>query len=145
MRIFKLIGMTLLMVVLAVNFTACSNDDDEKGEDNTLSLLVGSWEMTETWETTHSQYNPATGKYETVTETVIYNTIFTFNSDKTYSRYKDGKNEETVIGTYKYYPDIKKIVLTSDDGSYSVVLLEVSSDKLIIDNDGDVEEYTRKK
>ena len=47
MKTFRLIGMTLLMVMLAVNFTACSDDDEiEKitSEDNTLQLLVGSWE-----------------------------------------------------------------------------------------------------
>ena len=30
MRTFRLIGMTLLMVMLAVNFTACSDDEDEQ-------------------------------------------------------------------------------------------------------------------
>ena len=29
MRTFRLIGMTLLMVMLTVNFTACSDDDDD--------------------------------------------------------------------------------------------------------------------
>ena len=33
MRTFRLIGMTLLMIMLTVNFTACSDDDD-----NELSL-----------------------------------------------------------------------------------------------------------
>ena len=48
-------------------------------------------------------------------------------------------------GTYQYYSDTKKLVLTDNGESYSVVLLEISKDKLKIDNDGDVEEYTRKK
>ena len=30
MRAFRLIGMTLLMVMLAVNFTACNDDEDEQ-------------------------------------------------------------------------------------------------------------------
>ena len=29
MRTFRLIGMTLLMVMLTVNFTACSDEDDD--------------------------------------------------------------------------------------------------------------------
>ena len=32
MRTFRLIGMTLLMVMLVVNFTACSDDNKESAE-----------------------------------------------------------------------------------------------------------------
>lgn len=50
MRTFRLIGMTLLMVMLTVNFTACSDDDDDNElslpVDNTLELLIGTWEGT---------------------------------------------------------------------------------------------------
>ena len=34
MRTLRLIGTTILMVMLAVNFTACSDDEDEKFIDN---------------------------------------------------------------------------------------------------------------
>lgn len=142
---FKLFA-TLLMVVLCAGFTSCSSDDDEeKQSDKTLSLLVGSWEMTETWENTYSQYNSITGEYETVTETVTYYTVLTFNSDKTYSRYRDGKNEETTTGTYSYYQDTKKLTLSDETGSYAITILDISDKKLTIEDDGDVEEYTRKK
>lgn len=49
MRTFRLIGMTLLMIMLTVNFTACSDDDDNELSlpvDNTLELLIGTWEGT---------------------------------------------------------------------------------------------------
>ena len=74
MKTLRLIGTTLLMVLCAVNFTACSDDEEQQG-DKTLSLLIGSWEMTETWETTQAQYDPVTGKYETVTVTETYNIL----------------------------------------------------------------------
>lgn len=144
MKTLRLFGTTLLMVLCAVNFIACSDDEEQQG-DKTLSLLIGSWEMTETWETTQAQYDPVTGKYETVTVTETYNTILTFNSDKTYSRYRSGKYEETETGTYNYYQDTKKLTLGDETGSYAVTILEISDNKLIIDDDGDVEEYTRKK
>ena len=36
---------TLLMVVLCVGFTSCSDDEkDEIQDDKTLDLLIGSWE-----------------------------------------------------------------------------------------------------
>ena len=38
MRTFRLIEMTLLMVLCAVNFTACSDDEDEPN-----SPIVGTW------------------------------------------------------------------------------------------------------
>ena len=43
MRTFRLIGMTLLMVMLTVNFTACSDDDEEQQDDKTL---VGKMNLT---------------------------------------------------------------------------------------------------
>lgn len=43
MRTLRFIGMTLLMVVLSVNFTACSDDDDE---DKPANSIIGTWEVT---------------------------------------------------------------------------------------------------
>ena len=45
MRTFRLIGMTLLMVMLAVNFTACSDDEDEPTVEISLANLKGTWDM----------------------------------------------------------------------------------------------------
>ena len=39
MKTLRLIGTTLLMVVLCLNFTACSDDDD----DIDVSQLEGTW------------------------------------------------------------------------------------------------------
>lgn len=38
MKTLRFLGMTLLMVMLAVNFTACSDDEDEPN-----SPIVGTW------------------------------------------------------------------------------------------------------
>ena len=68
MRTFRLIGMTLLMIMLTVNFTACSDDDDNELSlpvDNTLELLIGTWE--------------GTGEVE--------GEILTFNKDNTYTKH----------------------------------------------------------
>lgn len=55
MRTFRLIGMTLLMVILAVNFTACSDDEEEEqtiieqanliGNGNPLGRRFTKWRM----------------------------------------------------------------------------------------------------
>ena len=47
MRTFRLIGTTLLMVMLAVNFTACSDDEDEQTIIEQANL-IGKWQST--WE-----------------------------------------------------------------------------------------------
>ena len=45
MKTFRLIGMALLAVVMCVNFTSCSNDDEEEsnGGKSTQELLQGVW------------------------------------------------------------------------------------------------------
>lgn len=51
MKTLRFLGMTLLMVMLAVNFTACS-DDEDKATIGTSQDLVGRWTLTWTkgWE-----------------------------------------------------------------------------------------------
>mgnify|MGYP003249089526 CR=1 FL=1 len=82
MRTFRLIGMTLLMIMLTVNFTACSDDDDNELSlpvDNTLELLIGTWE--------------GTGEVE--------GEILTFNKDNTYTKQSE---DYTQSGTFEYFP-----------------------------------------
>ena len=40
MKILRFLGMTLLMVMLAVNFTACSDDENDK---LIIDSVVGFW------------------------------------------------------------------------------------------------------
>ena len=47
MRTFRLIGMALLAVVMCVNFTSCSSDDDEEETNSEYKALLGSWQMSE--------------------------------------------------------------------------------------------------
>lgn len=43
MRTFRLIGMALIAMLMCVNFTACSSDDDENDANSTIELLQGVW------------------------------------------------------------------------------------------------------
>ena len=54
MRTFRLIGMTLLMVILAVNFTACSDEEEEQTIIEQANL-IGKWQST--WEKIHKVEN----------------------------------------------------------------------------------------
>ena len=124
MRTFRLIGMTLLMVMLTVNFTACSDDDDDNElslpVDNTLELLIGTWE--------------GTGE--------VAGRLFKFIIDYTYSY--DYSNE-TENGTFEYFPNRYMFVTyyTNDWGQgdwkeeniiYTIV--KITEDELILNNNG---------
>lgn len=117
MRTFRLIGMTLLMVMLTVNFTACSDDDDDNElslpVDNTLELLIGTWE--------------GTGE--------VAGRLFKFNEDYTYSY--DYSNE-TENGTFEYFPNRYMFVTyyTTDWGEENTIytVVKITKDELYLNN-----------
>ena len=119
MRTFRLIGMTLLMVMLTVNFTACSDDDDDNElslpVDNTLELLIGTWE--------------GTGE--------VAGRLFKFNEDYTYSY--DYSNE-TENGTFEYFPNRYMFVTyyTTDWGEENTIytVVKITEKELYLNDNG---------
>jgi len=130
MRTFRLIGMTLLMVMLTVNFTACSDDDDDNElslpVDNTLELLIGTWE--------------GTGE--------VAGRLFKFNEDYTYSY--DYSNE-TENGTFEYFPNKYMFVTyytTTNWGEENTIytVVKITKEELYLNDNGhsDIVIYKRK-
>ena len=129
MRTFRLIGTTLLMVMLAVNFTACSDDDDNELSlpvDNTLELLIGTWE--------------GTGE--------VAGRLFKFNEDYTYSY--DYSNE-TENGTFEYFPNRYMFVTyytTTNWGEENTIytVVKITKEELYLNDNGhsDIVIYKRK-
>ena len=130
MRTFRLIGMTLLMVMLTVNFTACSDDDDDNElslpVDNTLELLIGTWE--------------GTGE--------VAGRLFKFNEDYTYSY--DYSNE-TENGTFEYFPNRYMFVTyytTTNWGEENTIytVVKITKEELYLNDNGhsDIVIYNRK-
>ena len=129
MRTFRLIGMTLLMIMLTVNFTACSDDDDNELSlpvDNTLELLIGTWE--------------GTGEVE--------GEILTFNKDNTYTKQSE---DYTQSGTFEYFPNRYMFVTYytttnwgEEDTIYTVV--KITKEELYLNDNGhsDIVIYKRK-
>ena len=69
MKTLRFLGMTLLMVMLAVNFTACSDDEDEPN-----SPLVGTWvggEVGFDFEETLTCNNNGTGQWDSITQPTL--------------------------------------------------------------------------
>ena len=130
MRTFRLIGMTLLMVMLTVIFTACSDDDDDNElslpVDNTLELLIGTWE--------------GTGE--------VAGRLFKFNEDYTYSY--DYSNE-TENGTFEYFPNRYMFVTyytTTNWGEENTIytVVKITKEELYLNDNGhsDIVIYKRK-
>ena len=130
MRTFRFIGMTLLMVMLTVNFTACSDDDDDNElslpVDNTLELLIGTWE--------------GTGE--------VAGRLFKFNEDYTYSY--DYSNE-TENGTFEYFPNRYMFVTyytTTNWGEENTIytVVKITKEELYLNDNGhsDIVIYKRK-
>ena len=76
MRTFRLIGMTLLMVILAVNFTACSDDEEEEQTIIEQANLIGKWQST--WEKIHKVEN---GKEVVTSDEAYTNGLWEFKAD----------------------------------------------------------------
>ena len=70
--------MTLLMVMLAVNFTACSNDDEEEQTIIEQANLIGKWQST--WEKIHKVEN---GKEVVISDEAYTNGLWEFKADGT--------------------------------------------------------------
>lgn len=128
MRTFRLIGMTLLMVMLAVNFTACSDDDNNELSlpvDNTLELLIGTWE----------------GIGETKGE------ILTFNKDNSYTEQDESYTQS---GTFEYFPNRYMFVTyyTTDWGEENTIytIVKITEKELYLNDNGhsDIVIYKRK-
>ena len=44
MRTIRFFGLTLLTIIMSINFSACSDDDDEAESNNIEQLLIGTWQ-----------------------------------------------------------------------------------------------------
>ena len=78
MRTFKLLGMTLLMVLCATTFTACSDDDENDKPMIEEANLIGKWQST--WEKIHTVEN---GKEVVISDEAYTDGSWEFKADGT--------------------------------------------------------------
>lgn len=147
MKTLRLFGTTLLMVLCAANFTACSDDDEEQQKDKTLELLIGIWED-EPFTTTSIDGNGNT-------TTTIQTERLTFNTDMTWTgvdyytgtNYPNGKTEKWGEGTYSY--DKAKNLLIMVNNIYheteSAILLKLTQTELSFIGSDNTMNYIRKQ
>ena len=119
MKTLRFLGMTLLMVMLAVNFTACSDDEEEpsKNDDGVIT----------TWEKIHKVEN---GKEVVISDEAYTNGLWEFKADGTCIESRvDGGYTETSRWSLKD----NKLTISYNDG-YSDVLTvnELTATKLVL-------------
>ena len=136
MKTLRLIGMAIVAVIMSVNFTACSDDDDE-GEGKSLSeKLVGHWVLTYEEGYEKDVFHPEDDRawsHEPKDECEYFGN-FTFRADGTYSEYDlDGTNNPQGIEKWEVNGDV--ITLIEDEfKQYDLKVLEISSSKLVLEH-----------
>ena len=118
MKTFKLLA-TSLLVALSTGFTSCGDDvtneiiQEVQVPDNTLELLIGTWE--------------GTGEAEGET--------LTFNKDNTYTEQSEGYTQS---GTFEYFPNRYMFVTyyTTDWGEENTIytVVKITKDELYLNN-----------
>ena len=125
MKTLRLIGTTLLMVMLAVNFIACSDDDENDKPVIEEANLIGKWQST--WEKIHKVEN---GKEAVISDEAYTNSLWEFKADGTCieSRVAGGYTE-----TSRWSLKSDKLTISYDDGyddDYTVK--ELTTNKLVL-------------
>lgn len=125
MKTLRLIGTTLLMVMLAVNFMACSDDDENDKPVIEEANLIGKWQST--WEKIHKVEN---GKEAVISDEAYTNGLWEFKADGTCieSRVEGGYTE-----TSRWSLKGDKLTISYDDGyddDYTVK--ELTTNKLVL-------------
>lgn len=118
MKTLRFLGMTLLMVLCAANFTACS-DDKEDGDKEITSSIVGTWKLTVDKGYTH--------------------THVTFTKDGTFSYTSTDELDYEEHGTYKIVDNLLYQMFSDEDEWAIGEILLLNSETLSIqdlDDDG---------
>lgn len=124
MKTLRFLGMTLLMVILAVNFTACSDEEEEQTIIEQANL-IGKWQST--WEKIHKVEN---GKEVVTSDEAYTNALLEFKADGTCieSRVEGGYTE-----TSRWSLKDNKLTISYSDGYSDVLTInELTANKLVL-------------
>lgn len=120
MKTLRFLGMTLLMVLCAVNFTACSDDDEEKTIIEQANL-IGKWQST--WWKIHTIEN---NKEVIIADEAHTNSSWEFKADGTCI-----ENDSSTPARWTLKDN--KLTLSYSDGfSDEVTVNELTANKLIL-------------
>lgn len=114
MKTLRLIGMTLLAVVMCMNFVSCGDDDDDDKNDNAVSL-VGKWKVEKS--NYEGETEPWDGlPYFVVTESHLYFTDDAGKDKSDYCTYTYDADKKVINAKYveREYSYIIKVIKLTD-------------------------------
>lgn len=122
MKTLRFIGMAIIAVIMSVNFMACSDDDEEDKQSNTV---IG------TWQVTASTYNEEIGD------------TYTFYSDgKGLLEWEDNDGNDSGTFKYKVNSDYTTISIDYEDGDgYEEIRMSITDNALMQWTYADEEDY----
>ena len=137
MKTLRLIGMAIVAIVMSVNFTACSDDDD----DIDIAQLEGTWGLVrdegyeyyegekESWNDSYDPANPTEDCEKIVISKVADNT-YSFASSYYYG------NQWHTGDTGKFTLDGNKLIPVDGDAGEFTELVVANSNELVIETKG---------
>ena len=137
MKTLRLIGMAIVAIVMSVNFTACSDDDD----DIDIAQLEGTWGLVrdegyeyyegekESWNDSYDPANPTEDCEKIVISKVADNT-YSFASSYYYG------NQWHTGDTGKFTLDGNKLIPVDGDAGKFTELVVANSNELVIETKG---------
>lgn len=134
MKTLRLIGTALLMVVLCINFVACSDDEDEEANKPLSEKLIGHWVLTYEEGFIKEANQPDYEWSHAPKDECEYFGNFTFRADGTYSEYElDGTSNPQSIEKWSVNGNV--ITLIEDEHErYDLKVIEITSDKLVLEH-----------
>lgn len=125
MKTFRFLGIAIIAILMIVNFTSCSSDDDEK--DNS-SLLIGRWQLVSDRE------------------------VYEFKANGEFFLYEyDEDGDIGAKGTWEKSDNSLKLKFTIDDDdfkipyTYNAQIIELTSIRLVFEIGEPKETYTLKR
>ena len=111
MKTLRFIGMAIIAIIMSVNFTACSDDDEDEKQSNTI---IGTWKVT--------------GDSDSDEEYNAIGEVYTFYSNGTVSvEYKGGSD----VYNYKLNSDNTILSIDYEDGDgYEEMYLEITGNRM---------------
>lgn len=136
MKKANVLGLVSLIMALMMSFTFTSCGDDDDDDVNPSTGIVGTWQMTEFYDSEADEEEKA------INDALAAASKATFNADGTGNYYMLG---ETTKFTYKLNGD--KLTTTDEDGEAETWTVKVSSSKLVMEakEDGETVRMSFKK
>ena len=138
MKTLRLFGMTIMMVLVASCFTACSNSSDDDGEDgggggNYKDMIIGRWLLTEAFDSEGNTISFSVKEdgfgfeFDSSGTFTYYYGGYDLNNGKSWAKIWDN-GQDRDFGTYRI--EGNSLNYKVSDGSSSFTIVNLTKDRL---------------